>query len=62
MAVSEDIFNDTTPVFVASFVPELFACLLGQTQREQIIVNLSHVNSVLYKVEHKAHWLLYMIS
>ena len=32
------IFNGLTPVFVASFVPELFTCLLGNSQREQTIV------------------------
>ena len=37
-AVFEEIFNGPTPVFVASFVPKLFTCLLGQTQREQTIV------------------------
>ena len=33
--VFEEIFNGATPVFVASFVPELFTCLLGHSQSEQ---------------------------
>ena len=38
-AVFEVIFNGPTPVFVSSFVPKLFTCLLGHSDCEQSIVS-----------------------
>ena len=35
--VHEEIFNGPTPVFVASFITELFTCLLGHSQRKQAV-------------------------
>ena len=38
-AVFEEVFNGPTPIFVICFVPELFTCLLGHSDREQSIVS-----------------------
>ena len=39
-AVSEELFNGVTLVLVASLVPELFTCLLGNSQHEQTMKSI----------------------
>ena len=41
LEVFEEIFNGPTPVFVASLVPELFTCLLENSQREHTTLFLT---------------------
>ena len=38
--VFEELFSGPIPVFVASLVPELFTCLLENSQHEQSIVEV----------------------
>ena len=41
LEVFEEIFNGPTPVFVASLVPELFTCLLENSQHEHTTLFLT---------------------
>lgn len=41
MAVFEELFNDSTPIFKASLVPELLTCLLEHSEHEQTVVGMS---------------------